>query len=358
MQDVLRQIASILYHDKKVNTYKFALIRSLADVAVSYKFESDDDNFYIPLNTLAYKWIAYYWPFMSDGAKKGVFQSQQQYGVQDVTFRESLEKLKTNHRKSGQSCSFETDGFFYSDEGNEKVSNEQSELLKRVISDLKRGLNQPIRYAKGGGVDSFFQKETNHIVVKKDIFYTIRDHSLYIEALAVSEWAKWIGEQPLSGLTSGEAFTVMTKLPEGRQSIQKYRKIFKGCDLVCPYSGRRLQDIDDDRFELDHVIPIAVYPINDLWNLIPVYGKFNSGVGGKFDKIPVKELLYESVKIIGDIYEYYLNSNYSTLFKSQYELRLKTFGNKEELANRAVGFIDAVAESRSVMRWTPKNSIA
>lgn len=356
MQDVLKQIASILYHDKKINTYKFALIRSLADVAVGYEFENDNENVYIPLKNLAYKWVAYYWVFMSDGDKEGVFQSQQHYGVQDVTFRESLEKLKTNHRELGLACDFITDGYFYSDEGNAKLSDAQSGVLKTVISDIKRGLNQPIRYAKGGGEHSFFQKERNHIVVRKEIFQSIRQHSLYIEALAVSEWAKWIGQQSLSGLTAGEAFSMMTKLPEGRQSIQKYRKIFKGCDLVCPYSGRRLQDIDQDRFELDHVIPIAVYPINDLWNLLPVFGKCNSGSGGKFDKIPAKEVLYGSVRIIGDIYEYYLDTDYSRLFQSQYKLRLvaDTFGNKDWLANRAVAFMDSVAESRSVMRWNPQ----
>jgi hypothetical protein len=355
MADVLKQIASVLYHDKKVNTYKFALIRSLADVAVGYEYGSDNDNVYIPLKTLAYKWVAYYWPFMGDGKRPGVLQSQQKLKAkQDVTFRNKLEDLKAHHK----CCDFDSDGYSYSDEGNDKVSVEQtkrwSEALKKVID----GLKMPIKYAKGGQDSGLFHVKKGNIVVTKAIFKALRVHSLYIEALAVSEWAKWVGKNDLSDMSAGEAFTAMTKKPEGRGSIQKYRKIFKGCELVCPYTRKPLKDIDCDHFELDHVIPVAVYPINDLWNLLPVDAKSNSGAGGKFAMIPHRDILFDAVPTIANVYELYLDTDYRRLFKEQYKLRLgpSSFKDKRSLALKAVNFIDSVAENRSVGRWQPKGA--
>ncbi len=58
-------ISTILKHDKKVNTYKFALLRAINDVALSFPdLRSFDRDVAVPLKLLAQFWVAYYWPFV------------------------------------------------------------------------------------------------------------------------------------------------------------------------------------------------------------------------------------------------------------------------------------------------------
>jgi|GEM_PF-5412473 len=58
-------ISTILKHDKKDTSYKFALLRAINDVALNFP---DLGNFgqdvAVPLKVLAQFWVAYYWPFL------------------------------------------------------------------------------------------------------------------------------------------------------------------------------------------------------------------------------------------------------------------------------------------------------
>ena len=62
-------LRTILSHDRKVTSYKLALIRAINDVATAYPaVAAPDQDVAIPLWMLAEWWIAYYWPFVDSAA--------------------------------------------------------------------------------------------------------------------------------------------------------------------------------------------------------------------------------------------------------------------------------------------------
>jgi len=57
-------ITSILKHDRKVNSYKIALVRAINDVALNFPdLAAAGQSVAVPLKLLAELWLAYYWPF-------------------------------------------------------------------------------------------------------------------------------------------------------------------------------------------------------------------------------------------------------------------------------------------------------
>ncbi len=60
-----RVIGTILKHDRKVTSYKLALIRALNDVVLSFPDAGSHGRpIAVPLPILAQYWVAYYWPFV------------------------------------------------------------------------------------------------------------------------------------------------------------------------------------------------------------------------------------------------------------------------------------------------------
>src|ERR671933_2714127 len=60
-----RVIGTILKHDRKVTSYKLALVRAINDVVLSFPDAGTHAHaIAIPLRILAEYWVAYYWPFV------------------------------------------------------------------------------------------------------------------------------------------------------------------------------------------------------------------------------------------------------------------------------------------------------
>jgi hypothetical protein len=68
-------ISSILKHDRKQNTYKFALLRAINDTVFSFPdMLGHGCDVAVPLRTLARYWVAYYWPFTNSAGP--IYQGQ------------------------------------------------------------------------------------------------------------------------------------------------------------------------------------------------------------------------------------------------------------------------------------------
>ncbi len=82
-------ISSILRHDRKVTSYKIALVRAINDVALSFPdLASPGQDVAIPLWMLAEWWIVYYWPFVGDDPIRQGPQAQTGSNVtNDMAFR-------------------------------------------------------------------------------------------------------------------------------------------------------------------------------------------------------------------------------------------------------------------------------
>ena len=59
----------------------------------------------------------------------------------------------------------------------------------------------------------------------------------------------------------------------------------EGQIFKCPWTRKTLRQSED--YDLDHIIPVAIRPINELWNLVPADPEYNSHV--KRDRLPSPE---------------------------------------------------------------------
>jgi SAM-dependent methyltransferase len=94
------QIEGILNRDKKVATYKLALFRALAELALQEPRCATwlpDGRIGVPLRRLAEKWLGYYWPLFA--SQRSIPQSQSEgAGGKPVKFRHALTQLMTRTR--------------------------------------------------------------------------------------------------------------------------------------------------------------------------------------------------------------------------------------------------------------------
>lgn len=136
-------VESILWDDRKVNTYKFALLRAIAHLATHRpniaRWEGDA-RVSIPVGPIADLWIRYYWPFMAAGSKAAMTQGHGGAKA-DVAFRGSLTNLVALWDGSGGHAAFE----IALRKG--ELSEPALKLLKAVRQKIGTAIRQPVRYA-------------------------------------------------------------------------------------------------------------------------------------------------------------------------------------------------------------------
>lgn len=60
--------------------------------------------------------------------------------------------------------------------------------------------------------------------------------------------------------------------------------MLEGYTFTCPWSQKRLSA---EHYALDHIVPVSVYPINELWNLVPSDPRTNAHL--KRARVPLPE---------------------------------------------------------------------
>ncbi len=158
-----------------------------------------------------------------------------------------------------------------------------------TLAVLARAIRQPVRYAGPGGEHQVFgppapagtltgqllpgtRLEETAFTVPASLWRTFQTLPLWIEALCVHEWSLFVErvaqDPPVS---RGEVFARLSASPEARTPLTWERHqvrllMLEGHDFFCPWTGHALSPT---RFDLDHIIPVSVHPIGELWNLVP-----------------------------------------------------------------------------------------
>ena len=90
--------------------------------------------------------------------------------------------------------------------------------------------------------------------------------------------------------------------------------------FVCPWTEKRIAH--PDAYDLDHLLPVSVYPANELWNLIPADRYFNQHV--KRGRLPSSERLERAEPIIANSYAVYFKSpDLKTAIREDVRLRFR-----------------------------------
>ncbi|MEW6420890.1 MAG: HNH endonuclease domain-containing protein [Deinococcota bacterium] len=300
-------IQSILRHDKKLNTFKIALIRALNDTALNFAALSGNGHgVAVPLRVLAECWIGYYWPFMD--TKRPIMQGPRVFreGVlrQDVAFRKLLTELKELWRSSLFGSSRPSDGVVLVSEMRVKAhaaeyGPEIQRKYNQTIRVVMRCVEQPITYAGVAGEQyTVFSRQKRLrdlpesvvplpgtgpeelcVVVPDAMWEGFKFYSLFIDALCIHEWSVFTESvsQEFGSVSRGTVYQALTDRPDNRRPLTWERNridllLMEGERLNCFWTGKLLSL---GNYDVDHIIPVTTYPINDLWNLVPAESSFN-----------------------------------------------------------------------------------
>jgi len=379
-------IATILKHDNKTTSYKIALLRAINDLVLLYPdVARQGQAVAVPLTRLAELWVAYYWPFADEeipiyqGARATVGESVRN----DIAFRPELTRLRSEWQQVVQLRSQPADGFFLLTEM--RTPRRQAtyapalqQAYRKTVAVMAKAIQMPIKYA-GPGHWSVFEAPSRFdqlpsstlplpgtqaadtcVVVPATLWEAFHRLSLYVEALCLHEWCLFtegVAQMASRLVTRGEVYTLLTARPDNRRPLSWERNqvdllLHENIYFTCPWTQKRLTQ--SQHYDLDHLLPLAVYPVNELWNLLPVDREFNQHI--KRDKVPDAKRLAAAEPFLAAAYVTYQQS--PALCKAVREDAALRFSGlttdhtfAATLANRAVCFIDEVAASRYIQRF-------
>ena len=148
-------------------------------------------------------------------------------------------------------------------------------------------------------------------------------------------------------------YTLLTDRPNNRRPLTWERNqieilMMEGRVFECPWTGRKLTA---QNYDLDHLLPLSAYPINELWNLVPADADFNRSK--KRDRLPGAETLQTAKPRIAGAYLHYTNSQ--SLGPVLQQDALMRFNGKvatddlpDSLSSCAAQFIEMIGSTRNL----------
>ncbi len=374
-------ISTILKHDTKVTSYKIALLRAINDVVLTYPdLRTYQSDVAVPLKLLAEFWIAYYWPFVDpdNPIQQGQRAQRQGQTINDMAFRPALTELRRQWEQVIGGLKNPADGFFLINElrsprKHQRYPQPLIDAYQQAIAAVAKTIEMPIRYA-GPGHWSIFEKPQAYnqvasrtvavpgtkvrdrcLIIPLDLWATFRQMSLWVEALCIHEWCLFSGR--VSNHDRGYIYCLLTSRPDNRRPLTWERNqidilIMEGTIFTCPWTEKPITQ--GTAYDLDHILPIAVYSTNELWNLVPADPEFNSHK--KRDRLPTAERLAVATPRLEQTYlSYGASKPLIEVLREDVGMRFATVqigsGFSERLSVAVAELVEEVAEARNLARF-------
>ena len=380
-------ISTILKHDNKVTSYKIALLRAINDVALSFPdLRNWHTDVAVPLRVLAQFWVAYYWSFVKPGEPilQGQRASQGNQRRNDMSFRPQLTELRREWERVLCGVSRPSDGFFLINELRvprkyQTYPKSLHQAYAKALTAISNAIQQPIQYA-GLGHWTVFAKPIKYadichqtvpipgtqttdrcLVIQADLWQTFQEMSLWVEALCIHEWCLFtekVKQEDRQPAQRGLIYQLLTYRPDNRRPLTWERNhvdllLMEGREFVCPWTEKRIAS--NTEYHLDHLLPVSIYPINELWNLVPTDPKFNCNE--KSDRLPSPAKLRQAQPHLELAYRHYsISRALSLALQEDVAVRFSTVSCDPtsfplSLASAVIDLIDIVAESRNLARF-------
>jgi len=299
----LDRIESVLRNDRKVATYKLALLRAFCDIA-----ERDENavtwfpDGYVgmPMEALAECWLAYYWPLIS--ASEHIPQSTTDHpgSRRAITFRAALSDLNCLCRDYFDPDPDVAYTLFVLAWKKGTLTNDIARQLRAVLSAIKTALRDgPVKHAAQGGM---FRYQSGLVMLHVDLWREFCLSSHWIRDSLILRWSELCEKFSMSkdpSIQRGATLSYLLKegLPEREQGIAR-RMYEERENLSCVWSDKKITLATMD---VDHALPFSLWRNNDLWNLLPAARTVNNE---KRDKIPTPELLRSRKEAIVDVWQF------------------------------------------------------
>lgn len=377
-------ISTILKHDTKQTSYKIALLRAINDIVLSFPdIRGHERDVAIPLRLLAEFWLAYYWPFVDPDRPimQGARAKRGDQTRSDMAFRPALTNFRVLWQDHWGGITNPADGFFVIQELRVPRTRAQYpptlvNAYEQTLQEIARTIEQPIHYA-GPGEWSVFDRPLSFdelqpdvigipgtrlqdrcLVVKAELWQAFHTLSLWVEALCIHEWCLFTErvEQPDGRkIERGSIYTLLTARPDNRRPLNWERNqvdllLMEGKSFVCPWSERSITQ--PRQYDLDHLVPVSIYPINELWNLIPANPTANLQ---KRDRLPTGERLERAIPhLVHAYHNYELSPGLTKALHEDVAVRFTMVRQDRfpvAVAEAVADLITAMAEARNIARY-------
>lgn len=288
----LDRIESVLKHDKKVATYKLALLRAFCDMAdrdagaVSWL-----GNGYVgmPVQALAECWLHYYWPLMAAPLHIPQSNIDAPGSSKPPAFRQALEQLIRLAQAEYGTDPVVTYSLCMLGWKKNNLPSLLATQLHTTLSVLSRTLIVgPVQHAAQGEMFCY-DKASKLVLLEVDLWrefclsgYWIRDSLLLRWAELCERFSQRINPAIHRGVVL--PYLIQPEDPEREQGLAR-RLYAEASPLTCVWSDR---SINMATMDIDHVLPFSLWHNNDLWNLLPAASAVNRA---KSDKVPTPEFL-------------------------------------------------------------------
>ena len=250
--DFLTKIQRLFNESDFSSTYKYALLISLADLAIELG-KDDDSPLELSNRQIAERFIELYWqqatPYKTSEANQSgiLFQNN---GSQAAIVKAINDFRQQNNCNTSESA---------------KRSKEYKKLVTAVAATVAK---QPINYLQnvGGGVLPFlYESNANSITLKSGVAYCLRRFQPLIQQLARSRWTDFIKKNTKNTPILGEKDDLNSFLFETpRKTLALVCKGLKELyGNKCFYCNKSTLEL-----EVDHFIPFSLYPRDLMHNFV------------------------------------------------------------------------------------------
>lgn len=341
----LEVFASVMGKDSKTTTYKFALIRALADLALANRggLRWEEEVVAVPLEQITHLWVEYYYPLVT--AENFLPQGNQPEGKSDIAFRQELAELSSRFGSMG--------GLFALKKELHKPH--PSGDLKSVLRKIRRALVEgPVTFAGNDAVGGkLFRHNKEEVLVPVGLWAELGRYGSWIRDAVLLQWADYIKNccEPQSGIRTGDILdSLMNK--DAVRNQQEYRSLMDQARQENPRSLWSSGRLNAD-FHVDHIIPFSLWGNNDLWNLAPVLPKENLA---KSDLLPSLQLLTDSRERLS-AHWHFLDRQVTDLFRWEVAgtlgVRIDSWSSQSSkmLFDALVSSVELTAQATGSLRW-------
>ena len=301
----------------------------------------------------------------------------------DVSFRPALTQLHAEWQRALLTTAEPADGFFLFTEMRtpRRRATYPAQLVHaydQAITAIAAAIRKPIQYAGPEQWSIFpqparFSDLAGHalplpgtapadvcVVVAAPLWQAFYRLSLYVEALCIHEWCLFtesVTQDAPALTTRGHIYTLLTARPDNRRPLSWERNqvdilLHEQASFTCPWTQKVITKATP--YDLDHLLPLAIYPINELWNLLPVDPEFNQRT--KRDRVPSVQRLAAAEPFFAAAYASYgrsapLRQAMHTDAALRFTGLASTASFAVDLARHTVGFINNVSAARYVTRF-------
>ena len=274
-------IRRIVLLDNKSSTYKLALLRSLcrvASISPGLARESGPNQVTIPLGAVALAWIQLYLPLLREDMPQN---PRNKSGGQYIGFaRGALGKLIPSPQETIQ---LRPGASLYADRGidlTNSLRDAAATIEEMPVRYLYYPDGQPIfkvtkrRFKAGRSIilnEDYFS-EFGEMTVPAHLWQALQRYSVWVEPALVEEWIRLMRryahrqDRPVDELRLRQLMRPYE--PERNQGEVRNRalKLLSTQSIYCVWTGKKLHA---KSMHIDHCLPWAAWPCDDLWNLMP-----------------------------------------------------------------------------------------